>query len=50
MNAYPDCPNCQTDVFVERSKGPRAYTCQRCAITFEAPLSFDAERGRQGDV
>ena len=50
MTAYPECPECGTDVFVEGSKGPRAYTCQRCAITFEAPLAFEAARGRRGDV
>jgi len=28
--AYPDCPTCGTDVFVDQSKGDETYVCQSC--------------------
>ena len=27
---YPDCPECETDVFVDQSKGNETYVCQSC--------------------
>lgn len=33
---YPDCPECESDVFVERSKRTVDYVCWSCDTTFDA--------------
>jgi transposase-like protein len=50
VSAYPDCPTCRSDVFVERSKGTDEYVCQSCRSTFDAPASFRSARDRRGDA
>ena len=33
---YPDCPECETDVFVGRDSGTSDYRCHSCGATFDA--------------
>ena len=33
---YPDCPECETDVFVDATSSLHDYRCQLCDLTFDA--------------
>ena len=50
MTDTPPCPDCETPLFVERSKGPQQWGCQRCGATFAPSLAFRAVRDRRGDA
>jgi transposase-like protein len=45
---HPECPECETDVFVEHYCGVEGFICHSCGLTFDAlDPSPDA---RQRDV
>jgi len=43
---YPDCPECASDVFVERSKRATDYVCWACEETFDAATVASSDRRR----
>jgi len=34
---YPDCPECETDIFVDGYSGLTDYVCRSCGLTFDTP-------------
>lgn len=32
---HPDCPDCETDVFVEHYTGAEGFVCFDCGLTFD---------------
>jgi transposase-like protein len=47
-HGHPDCPACETDVFVEHYSGAEAFICYSCGLTFDA--LDPAPDGRQPTV
>jgi transcription initiation factor TFIIIB Brf1 subunit/transcription initiation factor TFIIB len=41
---YPDCPECETDVFVEGYSGIESHVCRSCGATFDAEVVDDGRR------
>lgn len=41
---YPDCPECETDVFVEGYSGTDSHVCHSCGETFDAEPSTDSRQ------
>jgi len=43
---HPDCPECETDVFVEGYSGLKTHVCRSCGVPFDAEAVASADGRR----
>jgi ribosomal protein L37AE/L43A len=47
--SFPSCPECETDLMVDRAKSnDKPYICQSCRTQFAPGATHKAKRGRGG--
>lgn len=37
---YPDCPTCESDIWVDGYTGHEAFICHSCGRVFNPPLAY----------